>query len=529
MIQQRPNFRQVLVIIIFVVAVLTVKYRGLYWGPPLFESGDYAANALQINHAKFFAEIYGNYSRWGFNHPGPAFFYCYAVGDYLFHDFLPVFPSPHQAHIFIGLLVQTLFLGIALGTFSQFARSWLFTGFLTLWAAGQFSVVPDILMGIWPPYVLIMPLLAFVASAAAVASGHKSYLPWLCLSAGFLAHGHVAQPLFILPIATIAFSAYLRGRRPNLQPGNDRLEWLVSGLLLLIFLAPIMLDFLKGRESNLVLIINHLKTHARESKSLGQAIGYFIYFLLYKSDPETIIDSSTYSLLLLIRQNIQVLLLWAVVVLLPSFLLLRKPSLVANSSSGERYFQWLTILGGVALLMTIQWGRMQDGSMYAFNGFFNYALIFIAALPFLLVVARAVEPFLPGLAVLLINCGCLLVLILVPGQPIKSVQESVPLLSKKTKELLASCEQRPIFLQLERHEVWPRAVAVALTLERERVPFLVAPEWGFLFGRRYVSPASLGDLTRQGITIWQIGGGTENSAVEITVLPTAKMVRERLE
>jgi hypothetical protein len=39
----------------------------------IYEADDYAANSLQVLKAKSFHETVGNYCRFGFHHPGPAF------------------------------------------------------------------------------------------------------------------------------------------------------------------------------------------------------------------------------------------------------------------------------------------------------------------------------------------------------------------------------------------------------------------------------------------------------------------------
>src|SRR6185295_9336068 len=59
-----------------------------------YETGDLAANSLQVIRAKHFELVLGNYSRFGFYHPGPAFFYVYAAGEALFHDVLGIVPTP---------------------------------------------------------------------------------------------------------------------------------------------------------------------------------------------------------------------------------------------------------------------------------------------------------------------------------------------------------------------------------------------------------------------------------------------------
>src|SRR5690242_4267503 len=93
-----------LAVMLFVA--LMVAGRGFYFGSSVLEVGDGASNALQIDNAKGGTEIYGNYSRFGFNHPGPAFWYVYAAGEYLLHDLTGVVPTPHNAHSLASLALQ---------------------------------------------------------------------------------------------------------------------------------------------------------------------------------------------------------------------------------------------------------------------------------------------------------------------------------------------------------------------------------------------------------------------------------------
>src|SRR5205085_9437564 len=60
----------------------------------IYEADDYAANSLQVLKAKSFHETVGNYCRFGFHHPGPAFFYVYAAGEAVFFDGVHVVPTP---------------------------------------------------------------------------------------------------------------------------------------------------------------------------------------------------------------------------------------------------------------------------------------------------------------------------------------------------------------------------------------------------------------------------------------------------
>ncbi len=97
--QERPTPLRTFVLLFLPLVVLLVVTGPAYFGSPIFEVGDFAANALQIEHAKHLSEWLGNYSRFGFHHPGPAFFYVYAIGDLVFRDLLHLVQAPANAYL----------------------------------------------------------------------------------------------------------------------------------------------------------------------------------------------------------------------------------------------------------------------------------------------------------------------------------------------------------------------------------------------------------------------------------------------
>src|SRR5271167_462612 len=68
-----------------VLAVLLVRNAFLF-GTPEYEDADMAANSILIEQARRFTLLVGHYSRYHFNHPGPAFLYVQAWGESLFYD-----------------------------------------------------------------------------------------------------------------------------------------------------------------------------------------------------------------------------------------------------------------------------------------------------------------------------------------------------------------------------------------------------------------------------------------------------------
>lgn len=112
----RSTVRCALLLTLAVVSVLVAVDWQAWFVLPSHEVGDLAANALQIERCKQGVEIYGNYSRFCFNHPGPGFFYVYALGQVVLYDWLGLVPSPHNAHRLAGLCLQAFFFGLALAS-----------------------------------------------------------------------------------------------------------------------------------------------------------------------------------------------------------------------------------------------------------------------------------------------------------------------------------------------------------------------------------------------------------------------------
>src|ERR1044071_315541 len=82
----RPWWRRASVLSAIVFIALVLNSSHTLFRTPLYETDDYAADSLQILKAKEFRETVGNYCRFGFHHPGPAFWYVFGWGEMLFHD-----------------------------------------------------------------------------------------------------------------------------------------------------------------------------------------------------------------------------------------------------------------------------------------------------------------------------------------------------------------------------------------------------------------------------------------------------------
>ena len=158
-----------------IIVLLAWNSGGFFFRRPYYEYWDSAANSLFIQQAKHFQLLYGPYSRYVFNHPGAAFFYVYAFGEWFFHDLLHVVPSPVQGQLLINLCLMTAFYVAALDIFARWLpgrRRWAF-----LCVALTFGIVHFSLMKNLPSYEVLDGPSAFLS----VWTAHITVLPFLCL------------------------------------------------------------------------------------------------------------------------------------------------------------------------------------------------------------------------------------------------------------------------------------------------------------------------------------------------------------
>lgn len=215
-----------------------------------YEAGDFAANSILIQDAKHLQLLYGNYSRVGFNHPGPAFLYVLAAGELLFHDVLHVVPSAFSGQLLAVCIHNAAWVALA---FALLRRT-LGTGtpaMLVLAVAMFVASFSDFQMftGIWPPHMYFFPYFIVLITLARLVYGHTDMLRALAVSSGFLINGHVAftPMLGIMLIVVLAANWRLTRTEPALRMLSKpflcahRRPILVACGILVLFLLPVII------------------------------------------------------------------------------------------------------------------------------------------------------------------------------------------------------------------------------------------------------------------------------------------------
>ncbi|HXH86497.1 MAG TPA: hypothetical protein VNI35_06695, partial [Nitrospira sp.] len=122
------------------------------------EVGDPAVNAIAIHDAIDWTQIHGNYSRWGFAHPGPAFFYWEGAWEWILCDVTGVAASPMGAHHVAMVILNSAMLAMAIVLLYGQVKNPAFIPLACAVAAVHFCMVNRglpcaAMLNTWPPYV----------------------------------------------------------------------------------------------------------------------------------------------------------------------------------------------------------------------------------------------------------------------------------------------------------------------------------------------------------------------------------------
>src|SRR5579863_4545204 len=226
-----------------VLAVLVVRSRFVFTAS-LYEQGDAGANSILIQQAMHGTLLVGNYSREGFNHPGPAYMYVQAAGQWLFFYALRLVPTAWNAHVLAVFVLNSAFVAMVTGMVYGWTRSLRGAAVALAVLLGFIATEPQILSLDWMPWMYVPAYIAFLVAAASVAAGAARDLWILTLTGWFLIHGHACF-LFFVPVILAAAAAaviWQFGPRASLRAFFRPRTWIPVAVISAVFVLPIVVN-----------------------------------------------------------------------------------------------------------------------------------------------------------------------------------------------------------------------------------------------------------------------------------------------
>ena len=541
-----PVWRVALLLATLVIGLILLNNWQYAFHEELYENGDWAANSLLVKDATHSALLHGHYSRWAFYHPGPAFLDTLALGEAVFFNWLHVVPQPYNGQFIAIVTAMALFFSLAVSVFAgRLGRERggyvFFVPLALLFAVWHYGSVErgGAFYDSWPAFPPVLTFLCLLVAVASTASGSGRELPLIALAGGWLVHNHVAQPLFVVPLTLLGYAGFVwscRRAETDVRPRSRFWSlgagWrafprahLVAAAILALFILPLCIDALHGRDSNLARILAHLRTVHQPPRKVLRSFCYFLTFgsyTQYKAGEPYFGSYSTRGMLDFVTLHWRAYSGWLLALCVPPilFAVSRRRAAQVPGADGTRpapstFVPWFYVTLAAAFALTLVWGMKQDGSMYYFNSFFNYSIYYAVALG----LAGSLAVFLQTLTAgggdtaarrvicvaLWIGAG---VAALDKAPQCKALAgdeaadraaaQSVRLAAAATLPAGAVC-----FLDCDPWAFWPSAITVALQLDRMGYRVRVDDAWGIMFGANRTLAGNPVDLSRP-LPRWRI-------------------------
>jgi hypothetical protein len=267
-----------------VLGVLLVRNVFLF-STPQYEVADMGANSILIEQARRFTLLVGHYSRFKFNHPGPAFLYVQSWGESLFWALLHVVPAAWNGQLIAVYALNALFAALVVAVGYGWTRS-------ASGAAATAAVVlcfaavhPAIFSSDWMPYVLVPAYFAFVVAIASVTAGRGQDAWIAALTGWFLIHGY-ASFLFFVPLLCLAALLGLAWpRRHRLWSWvrsltRERRIWVPVVAISAVFALPMVLELALHWPGNFGKYLSYSSSAraGQATPSVTQVVKYALWF-----------------------------------------------------------------------------------------------------------------------------------------------------------------------------------------------------------------------------------------------------------
>lgn len=457
--------------------------------PDVVPDGDFAVDEIALMRSTHFAQLIGNYSRFGWSHLGPAWFYALDV------VYAPL--GQHSWSFFVAALaLHALAAGLIVIAAWRIRGPFLaaVAALLLLWFV--FKVGLPVFRTAWPPYEIILPIVLFLLLAAYGAAGSTLAVVGALLVGSYEAQLHVGT----VPTIAIALGAMTlvrlvghrwSARAPLLSDIRGRpllVVLLAVGLVTLVAMwVPVAVDELTGRPGNLSKLANFFffahfpHHHLREGiAALGRHLAVFPF-----GHPP---PGSDYDYSALTPKRL---------LAVAGFLALSGALAAAGFALRDRFAQSLGIILFVVTIGLVWSISRAIGELY------SYFLLWTTTLPLLLIVgwaallitmapstwlprsfasmrARALAAGVAGVLVLL--AAIQTVAFLQFRSPVMDFAPGTRTAATLVEASLSTQPRDPLLVTIVGLDAWPEAAGVSLQLIKQGWPVSVRPEYLFMFG-----------------------------------------------
>jgi hypothetical protein len=219
--------------------------------------GDYSGLELATRFAFSGRTLLGPYSRFGFRHPGPAYFFFLAPTHALFGD--------QSRGLYAGALVINMLAAFAIGFTMRLLTTRVHAVAAVLVTIAWIAAFGNVAPLPWNPLVVVLPLLAFLVLASLFAAGHASVAPFAVVLGTFVGETHLSTIPTVVAVTLGTTVAFVVGRRRTRKPTTrrDRRFLLFAVAAFALMVAPMIVEQVTAPEGNLTKVV-HFFIHRPE-------------------------------------------------------------------------------------------------------------------------------------------------------------------------------------------------------------------------------------------------------------------------
>ena len=469
--------------------------------------GDQAVLELATREAAEGERSVGAYSRYGWSHPGPLWFYALAPVHRLLGSTSPgLYVAALVVHAvaaaaLVAAVGRLLGAGTALAAGIAVATTWAVLG-------------PGVFVAVWNPYALVLPTALLLVLAAGAATGSGTALAAAALTGTFLVQTHVGTAVLVAAVGAAAAAGAVLAtarRRTAERRRTGRATLVLWGAVVLAWVPPLVQELRPGT-GNLTLLWRFQQGGEHDGQGVSEAAAALAAQLLVlpTAGRATALPEAAAAL-----DPVEVLVL-AVALLVPLGLAalalrLRRPVAAA-----------LALLSLVALVAALLSATQVEGELYP------YLVVWMAVLPLgpllcaadLLLVAlrRAPRPVLLGSGAALAALSLAAVVVVLLGAPPLSADSryGVAQAAPAVLQALGPDRSGAVRVRIVSSETWPVASGLVLALTRAGYDARVTEDWTFMFGPER---AATGGETREVLLAGESARGTVAALPDTRPLP----------
>jgi hypothetical protein len=468
---------------------IVLAWNAQWFRAPIREYSDFAANALQVQEAKSFHEMLGNYSRWRFHHPGPFFFYLFALGELLFFNVLKVVPAAFNAHLVTALVFNAACLFGALGIFQSMLPSRLFQPFAVCLSALFLYTASDVghvaaVVSPWMPDMLVFPFVLFLTACASFAAGRVRYMPLVAACGMALIHGHIAQVLFVVPL-WLAAAAGFRATNPTITLkslyASNSLQVRLTGFFTFVFAFPVVLELLVHTPNNASAVLTYMReVNNAAPNTIAMAFRYFLSCLTFVEQPEILLASPAGNIFQVAFSQSELVFYWLTLSVLLVFAVI---GCARVREARNPFLSFLVLEVILVSVLFVFWGTRITGPLYLFNGVFLLAIHLIV----LFMLVGVIGLWWNGTPARVFSAGlyvCAVAAIVLAGGNLRNLYAgSDEVYEIAQRAPLATGEVARLDFPAGDNDI---ALGVASHLHRTGKRFCVVEYWGFMFGQQNI-------------------------------------------